>query len=266
MESFDQVQKDYDDQAGTYAAYTTKPYGILETQLMRSALGDCAGARVLDLGGGTGIRARQALDLGAASVDVVDLSPGMVQVGEKKEEEEEEEEAVEGRDDTIRWFTADVSKSLEHLKLRDAYDLVMANWVFDHARSVDELEGMWRNVAARLRPGGRFVGIRACDPRRPAFGNGEARYGVTYKDFVEIPGGLRFRYILHSDPPIEFEAASMEVSYSGSTEMHERFGLCDVQVEPYGSAEIVGEDPEYWALFLEAPPMAVVKARKKTAG
>lgn len=108
------------------------------------------------------------------------------------------------------------------------------------------------------------MGIRACDPRRPAFGDGRARYGVTYEDFVEIPGGLRFRYVLHSDPPIAFEAASMEVSYSGSTAMHEKFGLCDVALEPYENAEIVRSDPEgFWAPFLVAPPMAVVKARKR---
>lgn len=67
---------------------------------MASALGDCTGAHVLDLGGGTGLRARQALEAGAASVDVVDLSPEIMRVGE-----EETAETL-----PIRWFTADVSK------------------------------------------------------------------------------------------------------------------------------------------------------------
>lgn len=150
MEAFGQVRKDYDAQAGTYADYTLMPYGILETQLMASALGDCTGAHVLDLGGGTGLRARQALEAGAASVDVVDLSPEMVRVGE-----EETAETL-----PIRWFTADVSKPLDdennhngHLldaAIRESYDLVMANWVFDHARSIAELEGMWRWVPTYL--------------------------------------------------------------------------------------------------------------------
>ncbi|RYP58859.1 hypothetical protein DL769_008772 [Monosporascus sp. CRB-8-3] len=203
---------------------------------MEPALGDCTGAAVLDLGGGTGLRARQAIDAGATSVDV-DLSPEMVRM-------EQDIETSLGRHDVIRWLIADVSKPLGHLPLRE-YDLVMANWVFDHAGTIEELESMWRNVVACLKPGGRFVGIRACDPRRPAFANGQARYGVTYKDFAEISGGLRFRYTLHTSPPVEFECASMEISYPGSTAMHEKHGLCDVEIEPYENAEILMSDPEF---------------------
>lgn len=257
MASPKQVQKDYDSNAKTYSNYTAGSYGILEDQLIGSALGDCTGATVLDLGGGTGLRAQQALDAGAASVDLVDISPEMVRVGG-------EMAASRGRSDAIRWFVADVSRPLDALPLREeGYDLVMANWIFDHAGSVEELEGMWRNIAAYLKPGGRFLGVRSCDPRVPAFANGQAKYGVTYKDFAEIPGGLRYRYTLHLDPPVEFECTSMEVSYSGSTAMHEKYGLCDVEIEPYESAEAVRSDPDFWALFTDAHPNAVVKARKK---
>ncbi|KAI1336493.1 hypothetical protein F5Y15DRAFT_426954 [Xylariaceae sp. FL0016] len=122
---------------------------------------------------------------------------------------------------------------------------------------------MWRNVVARLRPGGRFVGVRCCDPRAPATANGEGRYGVTYRDFVEVPGGLAYRFEVHSDPPIGFEACSMRTSFSGSTEMHEKFGLEDVRIVPCESAEVVKRDPEYWKLFLDMPSLAVVMARKR---
>jgi hypothetical protein len=39
---------------------------------MDRALGDCTGLSVLDLGGGNGVRARHAVNLGAIAVDVVD--------------------------------------------------------------------------------------------------------------------------------------------------------------------------------------------------
>lgn len=59
-------------QAGRYGQYEHTPNGVLEHQLHDSALGDCAGITVLDLGGGQGLRARQAIDHGAIAVDVVD--------------------------------------------------------------------------------------------------------------------------------------------------------------------------------------------------
>lgn len=40
------------------------------------------------------------------------------------------------------------------------YDVVMANWVFDHATSMADLKAMWENIAANLNPGGRFLGVR----------------------------------------------------------------------------------------------------------
>ncbi|ORY65117.1 S-adenosyl-L-methionine-dependent methyltransferase [Pseudomassariella vexata] len=256
MADFAQVKKEYDNQATIYNDYDYIPHGILESQLLASALGDCTGLYVLDLGGGTGLRARQALDAGAATIDVVDISPEMLRIGKSIEA------SLNGLD-RVRWLEADVSKPLDHLPLRE-YDLVMANWVFDHASSVAELEGMWRNVVSYLRPGGRFVGVRSGDPQAPGITSG--KYGTTYKDHEEIPGGLKFRYVLSTDPPIEFEATSMEVSYSGSTEMHQRFGLVDIEVEPYENAEIIRRDPEFWGLFLEMPSMVVVKARKIAEG
>lgn len=57
----------------------------------------------------------------------------------------------------------------------------------------------------------------------------------------------------------------METSYSGLTEMHEKFSLYDVETEPYTTTEVVKQDPEFWQLFLETPYMVVVKAKKTTA-
>ncbi|KAI1332475.1 S-adenosyl-L-methionine-dependent methyltransferase [Xylariaceae sp. FL0255] len=159
--SFDQVKKEYDLYAGTYTEYSEYPYGIMERQLVQSALGDCTGAIVLDLGGGTGLRAHQVIEAGAVAVDVVDISSEMLRNG--KEIEDSHSHA-----DAITWYEADISKPLDHLPLR-TYDLVMANWVFHHAHNIAEFESMWANVVARLKPGGRFVGVRSGDPYAPCF-------------------------------------------------------------------------------------------------
>lgn len=65
-------QDHYISQLDGHRQYENAPWGILEHQLQESVLGDCSGMTVLDLGGGQGLRARQAIDHGAIAVDVVD--------------------------------------------------------------------------------------------------------------------------------------------------------------------------------------------------
>ena len=73
------VKKEYDHCAVTYGDYSSLPSGQLESQHIKIALGDCTGLTILDLGGGTGVHAREAIALGAASVDLVDIAPGDAQ-------------------------------------------------------------------------------------------------------------------------------------------------------------------------------------------
>ncbi|RYP73550.1 hypothetical protein DL771_003589 [Monosporascus sp. 5C6A] len=86
----------------------------METHLMESALGDCAGATVVDLWrkGATGLRARRAIDAGATSVNSVDLSPEMVWMGR-------DIETSPRRHDVTRRFTAAIPKPLGHLPLQE---------------------------------------------------------------------------------------------------------------------------------------------------
>ncbi|KAI1875789.1 uncharacterized protein JN550_002075 [Neoarthrinium moseri] len=238
---FAQVKKEYDEQAPSYNALLKLPFGVLESQLFISAAagdGFCKNASVLDLGGGTGLRARQVLEAGAARES--------------------------GR---LRWFHGDVSRPLFGeqgvVGLCPPYDLVMANWIFDHIDSPDVLKALWRNIAAAVRPGGRFVGVRACDPRCEAMKTG--KYGPTCQDFVEFSGGIYYSSTIpvSGAPSVHLENASLEVSYSGSTEMHERYGFCDVKSEPCENAEIVKSDPGFWQLWIERPGFVVVKAQKR---
>ena len=253
MASFDEVKKDYDSQAEGYNDITLLPCNILETELLEVALGDCTDLHVLDFGGGSGLHARQAIDAGAASVDVIDLSSEMLRVAEDTEKQL-------GRSGKIRCFEADVTQPLDHLGLRDQYDLVMSNFCFDHATSQEQLEAMWRNAISHLKPGGRFVGARVGNMKSKACADG--KYGVTYKDFQDIPGGVRYRYRIHIKEPIEFEASSLALSYAGSTEMHEKFGLANIEEIPFTSAKTVRDSPDFWKTFLDDPSMAVIKATK----
>lgn len=192
------------------------------------------------------------------------VSPEMMQLGQDME-------GLLGRGtSTVQYFEADVSspESLSHLPLRyrkQGYDMVMANWVFDHAGSPEALDGMLRSCVDNLKPGGRFIGTRIYNSLdAPAVSDG--RYGVTYKNHEKIPGGVSFRYRIHVDPPVEFDAVSMEDSYNPGqwSTTHARYGLEDLQIEPFENASWVRSDPEYWKVFTDFPVFAVVKARKRT--
>jgi SAM-dependent methyltransferase len=252
MSAPEQAKQDYNHAAPFYSGYSTLPSGQLEAELIAIALGDCTRLTILDLGGGTGRHARTALAHGAAAVDVVDISPAMLQAGQQQQHDQTEETK-------LHFFEADVSQPLDHLPLRtDGYDIVMGNWIFSFAGSMDVLEGMLRNIRAYLKPGGRFIGVRDADPWSPVLQSG--KYGGTCRDVKRIPGGVEYVCVLHSTPPVEFVGQCLETIYSGSTEMYERFGLAEVQTVPYTSAPVVRNDPEFWEEFLLRPCLAVVTA------
>jgi ubiquinone/menaquinone biosynthesis C-methylase UbiE len=252
-----QAQEDYDKTAAIYDEYNLLPSGRLESDLIKIALRDCTGLTLLDLGGGTALHAREAISLGATHVDVVDVSSAMLAEGQK---------CIQTVDTVlahkIRFLQADVSKPLSHLPLRkEGYDLVMANWIFSFADSMEVLEGMFRNIVDHLKPGGRFIGVRDADPWSPAL---ESRKYGGYCEWVKkIPGGVQYLCVLNSSPLIKFVGSSLEVIYSGSTEMYEKFGLTGVSLVPYEEAQVVREDRAFWQLFLESPSLAVVQAVKK---
>ncbi|KFA62964.1 hypothetical protein S40285_08912 [Stachybotrys chlorohalonatus IBT 40285] len=262
MSKATQVKDDYDRTATQYAGLEYLPTGVLEAQLIAKAIGDATDISVLDIGGGGGIHARQAVNAGAKRVDIVDLSPQMLKVAQ-------EAEKSLGRTDRIRFYEADVSKSLDHLPLDQQYDIVMANWVFDHAGSVEILEGMWRNIATYLKPGGKFLGIRVANLHS---GNitqlniaGTDKYGTTFKGLEAIPGGVKYKVVVLTDPAFDFEGTSMDISSSGSMDLHHKYGLTDIETISYEETEVVKADLDFWNVFLQNPFFTVVKAKKQVA-
>ncbi|EWZ85238.1 hypothetical protein FOWG_11743 [Fusarium oxysporum f. sp. lycopersici MN25] len=255
MPSMSHAEKtQYDSFAPKYASVEELPCSKLEGQLVRNALGDCTGLKVLDLGGGSGLHARRAIDAGASVVDVVDISPEMMKAGEEIEQSL-------GRKDRIRWFEADVTKPVaEQVKLEERYDIVMANWVFDHATSVSELRSMYENVVKSLKSGGKFIGVRSKSIRANYMSYG--KYGVTFTDVTEIPGGLRYQVNCVTEPPFSFEATSMESTFSLSDDIGKELGLVEIHVAPAEETELVKNDREFWEDYLKDPNFVVVVAKK----
>ncbi|KAK4182159.1 Ubiquinone/menaquinone biosynthesis C-methyltransferase UbiE [Podospora australis] len=256
-------KKQYDTFAAKYSNVTDLPCSKIEADLIRTALGDCTGLSVLDIGGGSGLHARRAIDeANASSVDVVDISQEMLRVGQTIPTQKE------GGLDRIHWLEADASKPLAEQisgdqKLKEGgYDVVMANWVFDHATSLADLRGMWENVVGQLKSGGKFLGVRVYNMKPEYMVHG--KYGATFSEIEEIPGQPGLKYVCGclTDPPFSFGCTSMEETLTLADTIPKELGLVDLKVVPFEETDTVKADPEFWGEFLKSPNLAVVVGRK----
>ena len=248
----------YDTFAGSYDSAVDLPCCLLEGELVNRALGQCTGLTILDLGGGSGIHARRAVEAGAAVVDVFDISSEMLRVGQ-------EAERKAGRQDRIRWFHADATKPLaeqveQGILPSDGYDIVMANWTIDNAESAPDLTAMWKNAVDYLKPGGRFLGMRLQNIHAGYLKTG--KYGTKHIDFESVHGGLRYKVQCLTDPPFSWECVAMDSTYPLSNSIPESLGLGHFEVMRVEETDTVGKNCEYWRDFVEDPSFAMVTARK----
>lgn len=187
---------------------------------------------------------------------MVDFSAEMLRVGEK-------EDIKAGLGDLIRWHEADVSRPMRGLTLEASYDIVMANWVFDHAENVEELEEMFASASAYLKQGSRLICVHTSDPRG-VFEQGD-KYGSSLTNLEEVPGGLKYLVTLYgTEPPVEFGGVSLEVLYNGIFEIYNKFGFEDPRLLPLEDTELVKSDVEFWEECVEHPMLRFVTARKGT--
>ncbi len=139
------VREGYDRWAAVYD-HDGNPLQALEGPVVRAAVGDARGLRVLDLGCGTG---RHSLWLAASGVKVtaVDFSEGMMAEARGKP-------GAAG----VRFVAHDLHTPLPFAD--GAFDLVVSGLVLEHLR---ELEGFFAEARRVLAPGGRAV-ISAMHP------------------------------------------------------------------------------------------------------
>ena len=148
---YDTLVSTYDSLHDNLPSY---PCGQLEEANLHAAVAaHIRDKRVLDLGCGSGHFTRRLLEWGAASVVGVDLSEGMVSEARARMTGDEE-----GR---LEYVVGDVSKGVE---VGGQFDVVVGTWLLNYASNASEMEGMWRSIAAHLRPAGLFFGLTIPPP------------------------------------------------------------------------------------------------------
>lgn len=167
-ESAASIRIAYDRWAQVYD-HDANPLPALEEPLVRRAIGDPRGLRVLDLGCGTGRHARWLAAAGAA-VTAVDFSAGMLA---------EARRALEPAG--VRFLVHDLQ---EPFPLPDgAFDLVVSGLVLEHLR---DLAAFFKETCRVTRPGGRAV-ISAMHPAMFLRGS-QARFTDPDSGEVVAPG------------------------------------------------------------------------------
>ncbi|KAF2162601.1 hypothetical protein M409DRAFT_26843 [Zasmidium cellare ATCC 36951] len=252
-----QPQALYNDFPSAYSHRHALPHSRLEYELVQRALGDCTNARVLDLAGGSGDHARTAIDAGARQVDLVDVSMAMMEIGE-------EIEAKADRD-VIRWIMGDVTLPLHEQVIipalpKGGYDVVLAIWPFHHAGTLEAYEGIWRNIATYLKPGGQVVGCRLANPWSLSLQT--RKYGAAVRLTEPIPGGVKCHVEVGGDEPFAFEATSLEESLMGHRDVPEMVGIGEVQILRARETKTVRENVVFWGDFVDDPYFVVFTGRK----
>src|SRR5262249_6355147 len=139
---------DYDPIAEQYQRSKQHPWRThIESYTLMELIGDPTGKSVLDVACGEGFYTRMLRQRGAAAVTGVDLSAGMIELARKQEEKH-----CLG----IEYRVGD-GKSLP----AGNYDLVVAAFLLNYARTRDELQAMCNGIARSLKPGGRFVSVNS---------------------------------------------------------------------------------------------------------
>ncbi|WP_245219497.1 class I SAM-dependent DNA methyltransferase [Pseudomonas parafulva] len=176
---------------GLFESFTdTAAQREVEVRTILHMVGDVHGKSILDVACGFGYFGRQLRQRGARKVVGVDISQKMIDLAR-------EESARTG--DDLEFHVRDASK-MEKL---GNFDMVVAAWLFNYASSLDDLENMFKCVAANLSTGGTLVAYTVEPDFELGLGNFTS-YGVNVR--TEEPWGPGYRHQAEfvTQPPSPF--------------------------------------------------------------
>ncbi|KPI39159.1 mRNA cap guanine-N7 methyltransferase [Cyphellophora attinorum] len=234
--------------------------------------------RILELACGTGFllrRARKALR--PDYVVGVDISNDMIT--EARSIEAEASSMPDHSLAPIDFLVADCARSIAALAgQEDEFDFVMANFLFNYAKTEEEMARMWRNAARYLKPGGKFLATTQSFDAFPVSVRWN-KYGMhvtacegedSSTDSIAAKQKLNFGWPGHFQ--VEFESfmitdqaiweRTAAVAGFEDLEFH-KFGKEDVPLSvrtPEG--EKGKDDMGYWSELIEHPFNLIMTARK----
>lgn len=220
----------------------------VETYSLFQITGDITGLNILELGCGEGFYTRKLKEAGAEYVTGVDASHAMIDLAQACEDE-----------NPIGCFY--VVHNLAALSYLESFDLVVAMYLLNNARSKKELFDFCKTAYINLQPGGQFIGFN------DNVSNNISRY-ETYLKYGFTKQGKRDR---QEGDPIRYTFYNRD----GSTSRYNNYYLHpETYVEAFWEAGFVDfqwidpildpceRNERYWDHFMDYPPIMGFSARK----
>lgn len=242
---------DYDPIAEQYQRSKQQPWRtFIECYTLLQLAGDPTELAVLDVACGEGFYTRLMRQRGAAHVTGVDLSQGMIELAQQQE-------AVHQQG--IAYIVGDARE----LPVAEEYDLAVAAYLLNYARTREELQSMCDGIARALKPGGRFVTVNSSPafhfPDSPSF----RQYGFETTANGDWQEGTPITWTFHlEDGPFDIE------NYYLSVPTHEaafrQAGFSEVrwhspQLSPDGLQD---QTADYWTPLLKNSPITFIECVK----
>ncbi|MDP1838836.1 MAG: class I SAM-dependent methyltransferase [Reyranella sp.] len=241
---------EYDDIAAEYAASKQLPFRIVvEAPTLFDLAGDVRGLAILDLPSGEGTYSRAFARRGAGSVLGIDLSSAMV----------EQARAIERQERLGLSYQVGDAADLGTI---GAFDLVVACYLFNYARTADELLAFARSVRANLKPGGRLIGMND-NPRNAMERYGSfATYGFSRDTELPRREGSRIRYTFPKPDGTSFGFDNFWLAPETYARVFAEAGLKDFRFVDCQAKLPEGQDPALWQDFLHDCPITGLAASR----
>ena len=242
MAEYDAIAREYRDSKRLPFREHVERYTLFEL------LGDVTGKTVLDLACGDGFYTRQLRQAGAAAVTGVDVSAAMIDLAE-----EEERRQPLG----CRYLRADA----DAFEPDEPVDLVLAAYLFNYARTPEQLLRFCRVCHDALRPGGRLVGCNNNVCNTPSTPPSSRKYGLERTWTNPLSEGDVIRYTLFDADGSEFGFDNFHLEPKTHTAAFADAGFREFRWVPVSLHPSQRDDP-FWDDFMAEPPIIALVATR----
>jgi toxoflavin synthase len=245
--NYDEIAEEYKRSKQVAWRYYIEQYSLSELA------GEVSGISLLDLACGDGHYARIFKKMGASRVVGVDVSAKMIELATAAEEREPL---------GIEYLVGDARS----LRFRASFDLVLAAYLLNYARSEQDLLVMAKAIHRSLKPGGRFVTVNN-NPNQQLRNFGKTRkYGFVKTAGGELRNGAAIHYTFLQDGE-EFVIENYHLDAATHISVFQGAGFSDVDWHAPQLVPTECKAPvEYWADFLRDPPIALFECTKPRSG
>jgi toxoflavin synthase len=244
--NYDEIAEQYKRSKQDAWRYYIEQYSLCELA------GEVSGVSVLDLACGDGHYTRIFKKMGASRVVGVDISNKMIELATA---------ADKGKPLGIEYLVGDARS----VHFRASFDVVLAAYLLNYARSEQELLAMAKAIHRNLKPGGRFVTVNNNPNQQLRSFENTRKYGFVKSAAGALQHGAAIHYTFVQDGE-ELVLENYFLDAATHVSAFQNAGFSDVHwYAPQLAPSESGARAEYWADFLYDPPIALLACRKPEA-